>query len=290
MDAAPVFIGGLSYSGKTQLRQLLENHTNLSLHRRTGLWRYYGRFGDLSLESNRRDAREALKFEDVATVLAPNWDDVFEEFEDGEHSYPRLFGIVHSQCAAQLGRSRWGEQYGGIVRFAAGILTSYPAGRIIHMIRHPRGRLTRMRGSRRRPGFIGWETAAGIESLRLAEDQRIRYGDRYMVLSYERLRQDPEGCIHDICHWIGEAKALHTEGTGIQEVRFDSDEPAPETSHRRAWEFPTLAIPDWPSDEFASGVGASPVDRVGWSIPWRFPVDAFAMWYRLTTTKRGEER
>lgn len=288
-EAAPVFIGGLSYSGKTQLRQLLENHTNLSLHRRTGLWRYYGRFGDLSLESNRREARKVLESDGVATVLAPDWDDVFDEFEEGDHSYARLFGVVHSQRAAALGLPRWGEQYGGIVRFASAIFASYPAGRIIHMIRHPRGRLMRLVGRPRRPGAIGAETAAGIESLRLAREQKARYGDRYKVLSYERLRQDPEGSINEVCDWIGESPIRHLGESG-HAVRFDSEQTT-EDIPNKALAFSDLAVPDWPSDDSALGQGGSSrARRMRSSIAWRFPVNAMVMWYRLGPTKGDEER
>jgi hypothetical protein len=286
---APVFLGGLSYSGKTQLRQLLEIHTDLSLHRRTRLWRYHGRFGDLDLSPNRRRAREVLESEDAAAVLEPKWDEVFEEFENGEHSYARLFGIVHGRRAAELGKSRWGEQYGGIVRFAPEILAAYPEARIIHMVRHPRERLMRiLNRGRRRPGVVGWETAEGIESLRLAEEQSRLYANRYLVLSYERLRQDPMECLGEVCEWIEEVPRPDVGDPGSDGVRFDPDVPAGEEP--RALGLAAVVTPGWPTGRAVSRESVSSAGRLSWSGVFRFPVEATTMWYRLNMSNRGKER
>ena len=49
MGAGPIFIGGLSFSGKTELRLMLSSHPNLAFSRRTYMWpRYFERYGDLS--------------------------------------------------------------------------------------------------------------------------------------------------------------------------------------------------------------------------------------------------
>ena len=42
----PIFIGGLSFTGKTQLRAMLSAHPNILIARRTHLWdRFYKRYG-----------------------------------------------------------------------------------------------------------------------------------------------------------------------------------------------------------------------------------------------------
>ena len=61
MSNGPIFIGGLSFSGKTQLRLLLGTHPNIVITRRTRMWtRFYGRFGDLSRPENFERCLEAM--------------------------------------------------------------------------------------------------------------------------------------------------------------------------------------------------------------------------------------
>ncbi len=282
---SPVFIGGLSYSGKTQLRQLLSSE-DLCLQRRTGLWRHFGRFGDLDQETNRSRARQAFRAENVAAVLEADWDAVFAEFAEGDHSYVRLFGIAHRRHAAAHGCRRWGEQYGGVVRFAPQIFASYPEARVVHMLRHPGGRALRMLG-RRRPGWKGMETAAGIESWRLAGQQAIRYPDRYRVLTYEELRSDPSEWADRIRSWIGEPS---TSGRPVSEdeVRFDRQESLEGRAARRAWAFADAAVPGWPQAGSAVGTGESEMVP-GTLAVWGSPVDALALRYRLYMANRGNE-
>jgi len=53
MSKGPIYIGGVSYSGKTQLRLLLSNHPEIVITRRTYLWRKINnQFGDLDQETN----------------------------------------------------------------------------------------------------------------------------------------------------------------------------------------------------------------------------------------------
>ena len=53
VSAGPIFIGGLSFSGKTTLRLMLSSHPVIVLSRRTYMWqRFYGRYGDLRRPEN----------------------------------------------------------------------------------------------------------------------------------------------------------------------------------------------------------------------------------------------
>lgn len=282
----PVFIGGLSYSGKTQLRQLLAAKPHFSLQRRTGLWKYHGAFGDLAERPNRDRARSVMERDLVESDLKPDWDSVFDEFvERGDYSYARLFGTVQHQHAAASGRSRWGEQYGNIVNLAQQVFDVYPESRMLHMIRHPRGRLVRISeaGSRRR-GWMGWETGAGVESLRLASRNTRRYPDRYMVVSYEELSGRTEDTIVRVCRFIGESPEEIIHSTSSGDVRFDDDAEGDSRAGSRAGEFAASAIESWPlsgaSGNAAHG-GASPM------MLKRFPVDTMAMWYKLNVSSRG---
>lgn len=288
MDS-PVFIGGLSYSGKTQLRQLLEAVPGLSLHRRTGLWAHRGEFGDLGKKDNRERARRAMQAKKVAASLNPDWDKVFAEFELGSHTYAKLFGVIQGQHAEMLGTSRWGEQYGRIVQFAQEVFGTYRDARMIHMIRHPSGRLPRLSERRsRRPGWVGWETGEGVVSLRLARANTERYPHRYMVISYEQLSIQPVETVRDVCEFLGESVDPILHSDALERVRFDSLEPAESERvlDRPEGEFPMVALSDWPTLPAPTGPEITRIRRSVPAMLSRFPVDSMAMWYRLYAPER----
>src|SRR5215510_13660774 len=107
----PIFIGGLSASGKTQLRLVLGAHPELSMTRRTYLWsRYYGRFGTLARDENVDRCFAALASDRDVQQLHPDWNRLRTEFAGGSGSYARLFSMLHEQHAAQEGKRRWGDQ------------------------------------------------------------------------------------------------------------------------------------------------------------------------------------
>lgn len=284
MVDAPIFIGGLSYSGKTQLRQMLEAHPGLSLVRRTKLWRHHGAFGDLRQEENRATARSVLASSQSKGPLRPNWDKVFEEFDTGEFTYARLFGIIHRQHAESAGYARWGEQYGGIVGFAEDIFSTFPEAKMIHMIRHTGARLSRMAREERRRGWVGWETAASVESARLARAQSEAYPNGYMVLSYEELSRDPLGALEAVCAFIDEASEPILDAGVINGVRFDDQQELLSDAPRVIRDFSESAEAH---RERAETVDRTEAPRLGVATVARFPVDSLAMLCRTYAQKWG---
>ena len=206
MSEGPVFIGGLAFSGKTPLRIALSAHSHLHLTRRTAMWStYYERFGDLSDPANlHRCLSEMLSDPGVAS-LEPDRLDVERRFAAGPPTYARLVAAVHQQHAERQGKARWGDQMGMIEQYADRVLSSYPAARMIHMIRDPRERYRAAAHVHRQlPGKLGWETARWRHSAQLALRNRRRFPERYRVLRYERLCADPEAALREMCAFIGE--------------------------------------------------------------------------------------
>jgi hypothetical protein len=196
----PIFIGGLSHSGKTQLRSVLGAHPELSLTRRTYLWdRFYGRFGDLERDRNLDRCLRTLLVDDGVRRLEPDAHALRRAFASGPRTYARLFALLHEQHATRRGRRRWGEQLGFVERFARPIFAEHPDARMIHMIRDPRdGRLDG------RPGRTGWETARWLRSAGLAERNASVYGDRYRIVRYEAFAAAPEPTVVEVCGFLGE--------------------------------------------------------------------------------------
>ena len=212
----PIFIGGLSSSGKTQLRSVIGAHPELSMTRRTYLWdRFYGRFGDLGRERNLERCLRTVLADDRVRKLEPEPPALRAAFAAGERTYARLFALLHEQYATRRGRRRWGEQLGFVERFARPIFAAHADARMIHMIRDPRdARLDARRGR------TGWETARWLRSARLAERNADTYGERYRIVRYEAFRADPERTVVEICAFLGE-DVLPPMRAALAAVRFD---------------------------------------------------------------------
>jgi hypothetical protein len=221
-ERGPIFIGGLAHSGKTQLRIVLGSHPEISMTRRTYLWRrYFGRFGDLGRRRNLDRCLTALSRDEGVRSLAPDVDRVRREFLTGPATYGRLFGLFHQHHAERLGKRRWGDQLGSVERFADPIFESFPKARMIQMIRDPRVAGAVVNGRRQRPGTVGWETAIWRRSAELAERNRRRYADRYRVVRYENLAAHPEATVREVCAFLGE-DFLDGMAEALDGVRFDT--------------------------------------------------------------------
>jgi hypothetical protein len=204
---SPIFIGGLDNSGKTHLRLALSAHPDIAMTRRSYMWtRVYQRYGDLRERENFERCLQALMSRKDVRALQPDVDRIRREFWAGEPTYGRLFALIHEHYAERLGRSRWGEQEAEIEYVADAIFDAYPAARIIHMLRDPRNRYDEMLRStppRIRLGRVGVNTADWLESARLAERNRQKYPENYMVLAYESLVSQPEATLRKVCEFIG---------------------------------------------------------------------------------------
>lgn len=206
MDRGPIFIGGLAGSGKTTLRLMLSSHPHIALTRRTYFWtRYYGQYGDLNRPENFERCLANILESKYVQALGPDPDRIRREFWQGQPTYGRLFALFHQHYAERMGKPRWGDQLGEIERFAAPVFGSYPAAKMIHLIRDPR-QLYRDIASGRPPrrGRAGWMTARWLHSVKLANQNKQRYGDGYQIVRYETLMSQPERTLRELCIFLGE--------------------------------------------------------------------------------------
>ena len=262
-EQRPIFIGGLSHSGKTQLRIALEANAELSLTRRTYLWdRFYGRFGDLRDAANLERCLEALCADEAVAQLSPDPAAIRREITEGDPSYARVFAAFHRQHAERLGRSRWGEQLGFVERFADPIFAAFPSARMIHMVRDPR---TSSGGRRRKPGALGWETARWLSSASLATRNRRRYPEGYLVVRYEALAAEPETTVGAACAFLGEPM-LPAVRERLGEIRFEAGRDADEGSPDAAF-VDRYAARALPAFGYPTGTARlSPRDRLAFQL------------------------
>jgi hypothetical protein len=197
----PIFLAGLSHSGKTPLARALSAHSRISMTRRTYMWtRYYRRFGDLSRQENLQRCISAMLSSPGILQLRPDVDAIMTDFANGEATYARLFALFHQQHAAGCAKARWGDQLGMAEAFADQILTAYPSAMMIHLVRDPRS----LYGAQQRRGKAGWDTARWLYSADLATRNARRYPGRYLVVRYESFAARPEEHLREIALFLGE--------------------------------------------------------------------------------------
>jgi len=202
-DRGPIYIAGLSHSGKTPLGLALAAHPDISMTRRTYMWgRFYRRFGDLADERNAERCLSAMLADASVGRLAPDPERIRREFREGPRDYAHLFALFHEHHAERLGKRRWGEQLRFVERFAAPIFAAFPSARMIHMVRDPDVRSGPT--TRRRLGAVGWNTAMWLESATLAERNRRRYPDACRVVRSGSFAAEPLDTLEELCGFLGE--------------------------------------------------------------------------------------
>lgn len=206
MSGGPIFIAGVSYSGKTQLRLMLNTHANIHITRRTYFWRRYANaFGDLRQGENLERCLASLFALKPVQALNLDRENVRREFEAGEKSYSRLFMIIHRQYVQSLGKSRWGVQQSFIECEADLIISQMPDARILHMVRSPFDRVAEsLAVSPRRPGKVGWETALWKLSARWAVRNVQRYPQHCRLVYWEAMLAEPARVLKEVCDFLGE--------------------------------------------------------------------------------------
>jgi hypothetical protein len=206
MASGPIYIAGLERSGTSLIFALLGSHPNIAMTRRTNLWtHFYNQYGDLSQPQNFERCLSMMMRYKRLEPLRPDPERIAREYWQGEPTYGRLFALVEEHYAERMGKSRWGDKSLNTERYAVPIFASYPDARIIHMIRDPRDRyssaVTRWKVSR---GGVGAGIAMWLSSVNYAERNQKRYPQKYKIVRYEDVVNQPETSLREICNFIGE--------------------------------------------------------------------------------------
>lgn len=206
MMPSPIFIGGPDRSGTTLLYALLASHPNISMGRRSNMWRFFYRnYGDLSVAGNFERCLHDMTHYHKMRYLHADPDRIRREFRQGEPTYGRLFALLHEHNAERVGKSRWGDKSLHIEYYARGIFSEFPDARVIQMVRDPRDRYAsvRKRFGKDTPR-LGASTARWLRAIRQGRANARRFPDKYRIVRYESLAREPESTLRDICEFIGE--------------------------------------------------------------------------------------
>jgi hypothetical protein len=213
----PILIAGADRSGTSLMFALLASHPDISMVRRTNMWRWFhARYGDLRDPENLDRCLDELLRYPRTLQLEPDVTRIREEFRAGGASYGHLFSLFHAHHAQRQGKARWGDKSLHTEHQVARILTDLPKARVIQMVRDPRDRYAsvvgryddRTKGIGAVMGRWLWSAAA------IAHNQR-RHPDNVMTVRYETLAIEPEATLRAVCAFIGEPyepAMLHMEG------------------------------------------------------------------------------
>lgn len=202
----PIFVAGLDRSGTSLIYAFLSSHPNISMVRRTNMFRYfYGRYGDLSEPENFERCLDVMIHYKRIVKLNPDPEKIRRDFLAGDRTYGRLFALFHEHNAERAGKLRWGDKSLYIERFMPDILKEYPDAKIIHMMRDPRDRYSSVKKRYKEDrGRVGAATGKWTYSCSLAKRNQEKYSNNYFVATYESLVEQPEESLGQICDFIGE--------------------------------------------------------------------------------------
>jgi hypothetical protein len=206
-EGAPVFVAGPDRSGTTLMFALLASHPDISMVRRTNMWRYFHRrYGDLNdLDNLERCLDDMVRYHRMRH-LKPDRERIRREFLRGQRTYGRLFALFHQHNAERAGKRRWGDKSLHAEHYAARVFAEFPDARIIHMVRDPRDRYASVsRRHRRNVSRVAAATGRWLISTRAARRNQNRHPDNYLIVRYEDLARHPEATMRRVCAFIGEA-------------------------------------------------------------------------------------
>lgn len=213
----PIFVTGPDRSGTTLLYSLLASHPNVSMVRRTNMWRWFnGRFGDLAVPANLDRAIDLMVAYQRMAVLKPDADRLRREFAGGPATYGHLFDLVHRHHAERIGKPRWGDKSLHTEHYAPSVFAEFPEARMIHLLRDPRDRhasVSRRYGGRDKG--IASITGRWLASTRAGERNLDREPARYLMVRYEDLAREPAATLEVVCRFIDEpydARMLALDG------------------------------------------------------------------------------
>jgi hypothetical protein len=203
--SGPIFLAGVDRSGIGLLGEVLECHPAVSMTRRTNFWAFYaGRFGSLTSPAAVDRCLDEMMRNARMRVLEPDRARLRDDLARGAPTYERLFELLQLQLMERRGRTRWGDKSLGAERFARTILAAYPTAGMVHVLRDPRDRYaSHDRHRQLRRSGAGRGAALWQWSERLARRNTREFPGRYLVVRYEDLVSDPDGCLASVQDLLG---------------------------------------------------------------------------------------
>lgn len=208
MNCSPVVVLGVSRSGTTLLKEMLDRHSQLAIPSESyfipQLWDRHGDRPDPDafVEDLGRLARVrewGVRPGEVRRRLPPR-----PSFADAVQAVYRIY-------AEGRRKPRFGDKTPAYMQRLPLLARAFPGAQYVHIVRDGRDACLSFLGMRRKPRF-NWARPRGVGSFacqwELELGQARRFGaalgaSRYLELRYEDLVVDPERCLRRACAFLG---------------------------------------------------------------------------------------
>jgi hypothetical protein len=208
MSGPPVIILGVSRSGTTLLREMLDHSSELAIPTESyfipQLWDRHGAHPDADaiLDDLGRIAR--------VREWGVTPDEIRERLPE-EPSFRDVILRVYRSYADRHGKSRFGDKTPAYMQHLELVDSVFPGAQYVHIVRDGRDAALSFLDMRRRPRF-NWARPRGLGDFACQWDREVRaareFGassarERYRELHYEDLVADPERRLRDVCAFLG---------------------------------------------------------------------------------------
>jgi hypothetical protein len=301
MSGPPVIILGVSRSGTTLLKEMLDRSSELAIPSESyfipQLWDRHGAEPD----------REAILADLGRIARVREWgvtpDDVRGRLP-AEPSFRDVIVVVYRLYAEAHGKTRFGDKTPSYMQHLEPLDSVFPGAQYVHIVRDGRDAALSFLDMRRRPRF-NWARPRGVGDFACQWDREVRgareFGattarGRYLELRYEDLVAEPEPRLRDVCAFLG-----LTFEPGMLEYHREVG-PEMLQDHPRLAEPPTPGMRDWreelePVDtERFEAIAGSLLEELDYPLAYPLPSRAArargrvvraAFWVRLTSWKAG---
>jgi len=244
MSTQCIFVVGASRSGTTLMHRILNSSSQIAITNENHFlghlvpWegaRYrFRKSGDLSDDENVRRLVDYLysggfQRDSKHRPVSYHWlwiiewvdkEDFLQRILDSDRSDRALFTIMMQVYADHFGKPIMGEKTPAHFRYVPTLMKWFPDGKVIHMLRDPRGvYVSDLRRRKKLPVtfpfkqlqrfdfllkfFIALQTTVvWFECVLRAASYRKRYPNRYYLLKFEDLVTEPENHIRKLCDFL----------------------------------------------------------------------------------------
>jgi hypothetical protein len=241
---APIVVLGVSRSGTTLLKEILDRHSQVAIPTESyfipQLWDRYGP----------RPDREAILGDLDRLARVREWgvsaDDVRGRVS-AEPAFAEVVDAVYRAYADGRGKPRYGDKTPSYMQNLDLLDRVWPDARFVHIVRDGRDAALSFVAMRRRPRF-NWARPRGLGDFACQWDHEVRaarqFGSnaadgRYLELRYEDLVAEPEPRMRAVCDFLGLAFE-----PAMLEYHREIDATTLE-DHPRLAEPPTTGVRDW---------------------------------------------
>ena len=244
MTAPPVIVIGVSRSGTTLLKEMLNAHSDVAIPTESyfipQLWDRHKR--RLDVEALLADLGRIARVREWGVTPA----DVRERLPDAP-SFSDVVQAVYRAYAEARGKSRFGDKTPLYMQHLDLLDRVFPGAQYVHLVRDGRNAALSFVSMRRRPRF-NWSRPRGLADFacawRLEVTAARRFGrttaaGRYLELRYEDLVAHPEPRLRNVCVFLG---------LGFEAAMLDyhaAVDPSTLLDHPRLSERPTADVRRW---------------------------------------------